>query len=133
MSNNNKIIDLTTKSCPFAAGVAVSPQGSAAVIAPPCAKEKCAAWDSVSDMCSVLSLAGNAESVRKLLDSIRCELSNLRMVLTPPTTGSPIMRIAEAVEKIVEHQADRQISAQKKGLNQDANSRQANLDSRNRF
>ncbi len=102
--------------CPFMSGqpIPIAPpagrvlqpnQMAVAPMAVPCAKEKCAAWDAVTNMCSVLSLAGSVDSVRELLGSIRCELSNFRMVFTPPEgSPSPLMRLAEAVEAIVKHQ-----------------------------
>lgn len=99
--------------CPFMSGqpVPITPppghvlqpnQMTLASIAVPCAKEKCAVWDSVLNMCSVLSVANNADDIRTLLGSIRSELSNLRMVFTPAQDSpSPLMRIAESLETLV--------------------------------
>lgn len=104
-TNESKVIDLAVKGCPFAAGVAVSPQGRGAVIAPPCAKEKCAVWDTTDGMCSVLSFACNVDDIRTVLNTIRIELSDLRMVLTPPKDSpSPLMRMADAMEAMHKRQ-----------------------------
>lgn len=103
--NGNKIVDLRSLSCPFAAGVAVTPQGQCATIMPPCAKEKCAVWDAVTGMCSVLSMSGSANDIVHALSAIRVELSNIRMELSPPKDSpSPAMRMANAFEAMLKLQ-----------------------------
>ncbi len=113
MSNNDgkNIVDLRSHTCPFAGGVAQSPQGQLASILPPCAKEKCAVWDPVLNMCSVLSLTQNTDSIRELLGTISIELLNLRQALEPPKDGpSPLMRLADAAETI-----GKQLEGKRKG------------------
>jgi hypothetical protein len=66
-----------------------------------CAEENCALWDRGFKACSI-------RSVEAAINDLTGALTNFGYLFKPPSTGgSPLMRIANSLEALVQHQAER--------------------------
>ncbi len=98
--------------CPLMSGqpVPIAPpahtvlQPNQVAIAPmrvPCATDACPLFDPHDECCELVLLGGIVQN----LSAIQNQIAELRRVFEPPKgSPSPLMRVAEALENIVDHQ-----------------------------